>query len=118
MRILIESKPKKEIPRDDLGDYFEQDGTLYIHMVETKDWRHEALVAFHEFVESLLLKHAGIPYAQVDLWDEDHEEKGDSLDAPYHAQHVAAENLERLFAQQLGVEWEDYEQALEDLEEV
>jgi hypothetical protein len=36
-------------------------------------------------------------------------EPGDDPRAPYHKQHVFAENIERLLAAELGVDWSAYD---------
>jgi hypothetical protein len=36
------------------------------------------------------------------------------LRAPYHKEHVLAENIERLLALQMGISWPDYEKAVND----
>jgi hypothetical protein len=37
------------------------------------------------------------------------EKPGDDPRAPYHKQHVFAENIERLLAAELGVDWSAYD---------
>lgn len=42
-------------------------------------------------------------------------EPGDSVEAPYHREHVFATFVEKQLADQLGVDWEEYEKVLYSL---
>jgi hypothetical protein len=115
MQIHIYSIQPGLIPRGDVADYREIDGALKIDVAKMDDWRHEACIALHELVESLLARQRGIRIQEIDEWDAAHELKGDHPGAPYHREHVFAENLERLFAQELGVNWEEYESLIDQM---
>lgn len=73
------------------------------------------LVAIHELVEAVLcLAHDVSPQA-VDEWDKSHlylDEPGGHPEAPYHREHKFAENIERLLAHELGVDWHKYDESL------
>jgi hypothetical protein len=89
------------------------------------DWRYEILVAVHELVEWALTVHRGIPEEVISAFDVDYErlresgavrgEPGDSPKAPYRNEHFFATNLERLFSAQLGVDWVEYSQYVDNL---
>lgn len=89
------------------------------------DWRYEFLVAIHELVEMALCKSRGISERAVTDYDlkfakahpGGRDEPGDGVGAPYRAEHRSAENIERLVAQLLGVDWFAYEAAIDRLEE-
>ena len=95
------------------------------------DWRHKArhdeitcadiggdprsviLVQFHELVEMILSDLAGIKEEDVTAFDISHpelDEPGDSPDAPYHAAHMAAMDLERRLCEYMNLPWEQHEQ--------
>lgn len=84
------------------------------------DKRYERLVLLHELVECLLCKWTGVSTQVVDEWDLNFDfnggEPGDDPKAPYHRQHVIASVVERLAAELLGVDWNAYERALEQME--
>lgn len=91
---------------------------LDVRISSMQNWRHEALVAIHELIEALLCHHAGISQQAVDEFDMAHPdapEPGDLADAPYRHQHAIASGIERLLAAELGVDWLEYEQAIEAL---
>lgn len=99
------------------GDYWNtDDGVVHFRVARLGNWRYEALVAVHEISEFLLVRAAGIRIEDIDAWDMAHldsAEPGAEKDAPYHAQHLAAEGIERIIAALLGVNWRSYEDAIE-----
>jgi len=117
MKIVIETIPHREHrpeAGDTVGDWYERDGVLNIKVSKLSCDDYEFLVAVHELVERFLCNHAGISEEQVDKFDknwEEHEgieEAGDDSKAPYHHQHIIAGVVERLVAEELGVNWNDY----------
>ena len=126
MKIIIETIPHNEHRYPTVGDYWtDQDGVRHIRVSETKDPRHALLVALHELIESELCSRRGISEHVIDTFDmdyedkrgaDDHSEPGDLLDAPYHIEHVFAGCIERLMAQQLDVNWQEYSDALSELD--
>lgn len=104
-----------------VGDWYYVDDVLHIKVSRTPDDRHEQLVAVHELVEVLQCNNDNVTQADVDRWDmgegADLEEPGDSPEAPYHAQHMIASAVERIMASALRVDWEEYANALEALED-
>jgi len=101
------------------GDYTQTvDGVVHFYIARLGDWRYEALVAVHEISEFLLVRAAGIRIEDIDAWDLAHldsAEPGAEKDAPYHAQHLAAEGIERIMAAILGVNWAEYTERVESL---
>lgn len=82
------------------------------------DWRYEALVGIHELVEAVLCRQAGITQEAVDAFDIAHPdapEPGLLSDAPYRRQHCIASAIEMMLATELGVDWLEYEKAIEAL---
>lgn len=133
-KIEIEVVPHKEQRYETVGDWFyrkdadlasgRMNEVLVIRVSDLGDWRYNALVAIHELVEVVLCKQRGISQAAVDQFDIEFErrrkkndlsEPGDSVQAPYRAEHCAATGVERLLAAQLGVDWEPYEAKINSL---
>jgi hypothetical protein len=76
------------------------------------DQRYEFLIGMHEVIEAYLAIYAGVLPDAVDRFDKAYEAKrkpgddsepGDDPRAPYHREHVFASKVERLLAQELGV---------------
>jgi hypothetical protein len=86
---------------------------------------YEFLIALHELIESKLCQERNISDRQIDEFDFAYEENreagdiesepGDSLQAPYHKEHVFASTIEKMMADQLGVDWNEYSQACIEL---
>lgn len=125
MKITIETIPHDQHRYSTVGDwYFDDKGDLTIKVSQLSDWRRECLVAVHELVEVLICKHDGVSQESVDSFDKNFEahrhpdnedEPGDEPTAPYVKQHCIATGIERLLAANLGVNWKEYEQELNDL---
>lgn len=119
MKIVIETIPHRAHRYETVGDYWiDPDGTLQIRVSQMADDRMAALVAIHELVEVTLTEHRGISEASIMKFDTDHPElddPGHSPEAPYHHEHVFAEIVERQVAHELGVNWQEYEKAIEAL---
>ena len=87
------------------------------------EW-YERLVFLHEFVEETLCRKRGIQNADIDAFDvafeaarlpDNEEEPGHQVNAPYHHEHVFAEKLERLMAEELGIDWDTYDKTVTGL---
>lgn len=126
MRILIETIPHAEQRYDTPGDWvIDPDGTWHIKVSElpTKvalfPEKFAFLVAFHELIEMALCQSVGITVEQIDNFDMhyagDRVEPGDDDDAPYHDAHQLATGFERTLAALLGVDWDEYDTAVNDL---
>jgi hypothetical protein len=115
MKINIESIPQNKQRYPTIGDYWEHaDGSQEVRVSQFADHRHEILVVLHELVEYYLCLQRGIKEEDIKAFDEanlDSDDPGHVPSAPYHREHVFAECLERLFAQELGVNWQEYEAA-------
>lgn len=119
MKIVIETIPHDQQRYPTCGDYWvDPDGTLQIRVSEMGDRHMEVLVAAHELVEVFLCEARGIAEPDVMAFDMTHPElddPGHDPRAPYHHEHVFAECVERLFATELGVNWQEYEARLAEL---
>jgi hypothetical protein len=119
LRIVIETIDHSKQRYPTVGDWqIGKAGNLHITVSKMSDQRYEFLVAAHEMIEAYLAIHAGVSPKAVDRFDKAYEanrkpgddsEPGDDPRAPYHKQHVFAENVERLLAAELGVDWQAYD---------
>ena len=122
MRIQIETVAHAQQRYETTGDWWwDPDDTLQMRVSALTDWRHSVLIAVHELVEALLCKAHGVSTEAVDAWDlgpgHELDEPGDDPRAPYHREHEFAGCMERLLAHELGIDWNDYEDALDALYE-
>jgi hypothetical protein len=131
-KIVIEVIPQASQRYETIGDYWWEGDTLHIRVSDCGDPRYAACVALHEFVESTICQHRGIDEPQIMAFDKAFEasrkvttlpsgevqfvegpdldaEPGDDPAAPYGKEHRFAENLERLYAAELGVNWAQYD---------
>lgn len=124
MNIIIKTIPHSAQRYPTCGDWLYEDGQLHIRVSKMSDSRFEFLVALHELVEVKLCEWSGVTQEMVDKFDMDYEkhrhpndnsEPGDSPDAPYRFQHCLATGVERIVAAVLGVDWLEYEKAIDAL---
>lgn len=120
MNISIEFIEHEEQRYDTPGDWFyTPTHDLVIRVSKMGDLRYQYLMAVHELVECLLCVSEGITQKEVDKFDiqwRRHNladgtpitEPGEDPKAPYHEQHVVAENIERIVAQAMAVHWPSY----------
>jgi hypothetical protein len=119
--MIFEAKsiPHESQRYDTVGDWRIKSGQISILVSSLPDERYEFLVALHELVEAYLCKQGGISEETVTAFDtgpgKELDEPGDDPRAPYHAEHVFASKIERMMADELGVDWEKYETAIEEL---
>jgi hypothetical protein len=101
------------------GDYKQLSKDAWqISISNSGDWRMNMLCALHEFVELALTQNRGIPEPVIANFDKTHpdsDEPGELTSAPYHKEHVFAETMERMFAFEMGINWQIYCCALDDL---
>jgi hypothetical protein len=121
MKILIETIPHSEQPYPTCGDFREESGVLHIRVSKEIGEDSALLVAVHELIEASLCKKRGISTESVDDFDMAYEktrpegddsEPGDSPDAPYRKEHFFATNIERLMAEQMGVDWAEHDERI------
>lgn len=103
-----------------IGDFWEHHtGSLthtHFRVSEELSPKHRFLVLLHEFIEANIAQFREISFDDIDAFDVAFEtqypnntmEPGEQLDAPYHKEHMFAELIERLVANEIGVEWIDY----------
>lgn len=117
LNINIKTIPDKEQRYDTVGDYWKKDDVDEIKVSEMSNRQYEFLVAIHEMVEQFLCENAGITDKEITGFDVEYEKKrkngddtepGEDIFAPYHKQHMFAEKIEMLMAEECGLDWEDY----------
>lgn len=105
------------------GDYWEDEHSLQFRITKQPISKWEAAVFLHEFVEFMLSKDRGITEQEITDFDlkwetmnkrglNREEEPGDEVEAPYHKEHEFAKKLEKMFADELGINWEEYNENL------
>jgi hypothetical protein len=131
LRVEVKVIPHKEQRYDTVGDWWFEPDTkgpaLQIRVSNMGDWRYEYLVAQHEQNEAMLCFARCISGAEVTVFDimyEDRRRSGDSefqgecgdhALAPYRKEHFFATTQERAMAAELGVDWSEYEEAVNSL---
>lgn len=121
INIAIETISHNKQRYNTIGDWqFINPEFLHIRVSDLKDNKMNCLVAIHELVEATLCKFNDpeITTEQVDTFDISHpelEEPGLSLDCPYMIQHLVASNIEKMIADRLKVDWDEYEKRIREL---
>ena len=73
----------------------------------------ELAVIVHELVEAFLCRLHGISDIDVDrfdfAWGDAEGEPGAHPDAPYHLQHMLAEQVEHALVEACGMDWQEHE---------
>src|SRR5258708_4929218 len=125
MRIEAKTIPHSEQRYPTCGDWwFDAEGVLQVRTSDLGDWRKEACILVHEIIETLICKKNGVSQEAVDKFDTEYEknrpeddesEPGDDPQAPYYNEHQIATSVERLLAQQLGLNWLKYEEEINRL---
>jgi hypothetical protein len=124
VRVVIETIPTKDQRYVTCGDYWvDPDGTIQIRVSAELPNLMAHLVALHEYVEVLLTEHRGIKESDISAFDIDFEkrhendsaEPGDDPAAPYVKEHCFATGIERLMCSELGISWEKYSEAVDNL---
>ena len=116
--IKIDSIPHKEHRYPTLGDYWEDaNGNIQIRVSKELPNYYKFLIIIHELIEMYLCANDGVSFEDIDNFDiefeknrqpDNNDEPGDDPRAPYKTQHRFAENIERLVADKLGVNWNEY----------
>ena len=118
MRIVVRTIPHAHQAYPTVGDWVFNGDELIVFVSELGDTNMEFLVALHEMIEAMVCDKAGIAEIDVSSFDKGHPElddPGGDRRAPYHRQHVFAENIERMVAQELGVDWNAYTAKVDNL---
>lgn len=106
-----------------LGDYFHKNERLNIHISDTGNPHYNFLILVHELLEEYLTRYVGIKEKDITKFDMKFEngdikdsslytEPGNHLKSPYRKQHRFSENIERLIAHEMGIDFNDYDKYL------
>lgn len=124
---VFETVPHANQRYETVGDWYylgREKQQIVITSSSLPDPRMELLVKFHELIEQSLCRQRGIREEDVTRFDENYEanrkegdftEPGDDYKSPYYREHKFATKLEKEFAKELGVNWDEYEEAINSL---
>lgn len=134
MEIRYETIPHSKHRYRTVGDYYRLKGVWFFRVSRMKDKRYCWLVFLHEIIEWGICRVLRIDQALIDRFDmlyERHretpgatraccgcpfqEEPGNDVHAPYHIAHQVATKCELLIADVIGVDWVEYEDAINAL---
>lgn len=117
-RIVIDTIPHKRQRYDTAGDYYESLKDNWLFRISEMDADAEFLVLVHELIEWHLTQRAGIAEEEITRFDIEsgHDDPGSLPEAPYRAQHMEAERIEKIVAGMLGKSWKKYTKQLDSLE--
>lgn len=127
ININIQTIPNSEQAYPTVGNYWEENGELQFRVSDMKNHDYEFLVVIHELIEQHLVKKRGISLKDIDTFDINFEkerdegkhdimeEAGDSKDAPYYKEHQYATGIERVLANELGIDWNEYNKTVMEL---
>ena len=102
-----------------LGDYYKY-GNGWAVVASKSNADMEFLILVHELIELYLTQKKGIPEPKILKFDKkfekerlekkwDDEEPGDDPRAPYFFEHQFATQIEKEVAEELGIDWNEYE---------
>jgi hypothetical protein len=127
MRITIETIPHEQQRYPTVGDWqFVESDHLVIRVSDMENNDYAFLVGIHEAIEAwLAVKRCG-PEVEKDLdafdmqYEKDRKngddsEPGDDARCPVYLEHQVATGIERILAGLLGVDWNTYDQGVNDL---
>lgn len=125
--IFIDTIPHAQQRYETIGDWFKEKDYTRIRISKMNNPDYEFLIAIHEFIEWYLCQKAGITEKEVDEFDYDFKmdglmchhsanaEPGDDPAAPYYDEHQFATGIERILAAYMGVDWNQYDTAVNNL---
>lgn len=127
MRITIKTIPHESQRYPTVGDWqFTSPTDLSINVSDMGNPDYEFLVGIHEAIEAwIAVKRSGPGVEKIlDAFDMKYEdnrkegdasEPGDDANCPVYLEHQVATGVERILAGLLGVDWNEYDQGVNDL---
>jgi len=118
MEITVKTLPHNEQRYNTCGDYWIEKGIILVRVSDLKNEDYAFLIAIHEQIEAYLTFKRGIKEPDIMKFDIEFKgegEPGDSKDAPYRKEHFFATTIERLLAAEIGVDWKDYSDAVDNI---
>ncbi len=106
----LKFKVSKSMRYDDVGDYF--DSTIIAYDMKNPVFTNAIML--HEFIEYSLIRSAGIPVSMIDAFDTDDAapKKYQKEYQLYTKYHRMANNIERHFIENMGMDWKAYQKAV------
>ena len=123
-QIIIDVISHTDQAYDTLGDYERTSDKkgIKFRISNTGDSDYNFLIAIHELIECFLAERHDINLDKIntfDLWFDTAERKepepGEHPDAPYRKEHNFAKSIEMLIAHELGINWYEYENQLDEI---
>ncbi len=115
---INETQHEKQRSPNNIGDWI-PGKPIEIRISAMRDRRHVELVAVHEIAEYMLCKLLRRSDEKAIAFDINYKgefkEPGDDPRAPYHAEHVMATFVERIWARIRGVSWSDYSNEVDEI---
>ena len=117
----------KKMRYETVGDWYDDGEHLTVKVADMGNDDYHLLVLIHELVEAYLCRKAGVKEEDVSAFDIEFEknrkegntdEPGDEPEAPYFLQHQSATRVERQLAAELGVNWNEYDEFVCNLDVV
>ena len=127
LKLVVRVIPHEQQRYPTVGDWYYSRGFLHICVSDMRNPHYHFLVAVHEWIEAVLCEKAGITEAAVTAFDLEFEERrargevepfaepGNDETAPYYNQHQLATQIEKILSVKLGVNWEEYDAAVNAL---
>lgn len=124
MHIEIYSIPHDKHRYPTVGDYWQEGNSDFIKVSAMENPDHIFLVAVHELIEMWLTRKRGITEESISAFDIQYEnnrpdgdvsEPGGDPEAPYQKEHQFSTKIERLIAEELGVNWAEYDEVVSSL---
>jgi hypothetical protein len=125
LNITINTIPHSQHRYPTVSDYFlNGNGQQQFLISDMGNKDYEFLVAIHELIEQHLTEKRGISEESITKFDEEFEAKreegnldepGNDPKAPYWKEHQFATKIEKLVADELGVDWVEYDNAVCEL---
>jgi len=116
--ILIDVIPHKKQRYETVGDWQYSGDSILVTVSDTGNVQYNMLIAIHEVVEAIACRLVGVPQDEVDLFDFAYAgsgEPGDQFDCPYYWEHQLATLVERAAAFFFKVNWQSYDDAINQL---
>ena len=124
-RIKIAIIPHEAHRYETVGDYwYPSEERMELRISDMGNEDYEFLVLIHELIEAHLCRKRGILEPDIKAFDEAFEAKrpegntdepGFDPAAPYIKEHTFATKIERQLADELGVDWKEYDEVVNSL---
>ena len=124
MKIVIDFLNSEQMRYSTCGDYFyDKEGVKHFQIIDTGNEYYNTLILLHEMTEEIISKNQGIIEQDIlahDIWHEKEfnegrteiYEPGEHPLSPYADSHFFAETIERLIANKLKIDWNEYDKSL------